>query len=308
VTAANRPRVGLVTIWYRAASAIERYVHELRAMPHANVRPVFVINSLRVDDVLRLRTLVPEAVILEPGANIGPAAGWNLAIRHLLAEGMDVIGMWNVDTHFDPNCVPRLLELLESSPDIGACQPLVCDFGTPARVQMFGGSFDLASGRTHHECAGANVGDELPAQRDADYLDGGCMFVRADVLRSVGGFDERLFMYAEDCDLCVRIRRAGYRTVAVRDARVWHEHREDRTHLAPPHEVFYRTRNRFFLVRKYASGRAWQRLAARALLWDVPRNAVFYARRGRLDLVRAHAAGVLSGIAGRSGKQGWVGD
>ena len=301
-------RVGLVTLWYRAAATIDRFVDELHALRYSAVRPVFVINSLAAADVERLRDRVPEALVLEPGANLGTAAGWNLAIRHLLDEGVDVVGTWNVDTRFDRDCVTKLVDLLEGSPEIGACQPLVCDFDTPRRVQMFGGSLDLSTGRARHDFSGADVCDALPALRDAEYLDGGCMFLRAEVLRSVGGFDERFYMYAEDCDLSVRVRRAGYRTVALRDARVWHERREDRTHLPPPHEVFYRTRNRYFLLRKYASRRALRLESARGLLWDMPRSALFYVRRGRFDLAQAHTSGLLNGVAGRFGKHGWVND
>ena len=38
-----------------------------------------------------------------------------------------------------------------------------------------------------------------------------CMLVRRDLFLSLGGFDERFFMYCEDMDLCKRIQEAGYR-------------------------------------------------------------------------------------------------
>lgn len=41
-------------------------------------------------------------------------------------------------------------------------------------------------------------------------LSGSFMFFRTAVLRDLGGFDERFFMYGEDIDLCVRVKQAGW--------------------------------------------------------------------------------------------------
>jgi GT2 family glycosyltransferase len=299
-------RVGLITIWFRTGAEIDRFVRELHAQTFHNLLPTFVVHSLMATEIERLRVAAPEALILEPGDNLGPAAGWNLAIGRLLEKGPDFIGICNVDTHLDPSCIDRLLEVLEASPEIGACQPILRGFDQPERVQMFGGSLDVSTGLATHDYKGARYTAALPPVHDADYLDGGSMLVRADVFRQVGRFDERLFMYAEDCDLSLRIRRAGYRTVAVRDALAWHEHAEGRGHLPPRHEVFYRTRNRFFLVRKYASQQAWRRAATRAITLDLPLGTLFYVRRRRPDLAKAHVAGVVAGVIGRFGRSGWV--
>ena len=300
------PPVGLITIWYQAGAAIDRFAAELAAQRYPDLRAVFVIHSLRSDEVAHLRAAVPHAVILEPGANLGPAAGWNLAIRTLLQDEVRYIGMLNVDTHLDERCIERLVFAMQATPSIGACQPLLCDSADPQRVQMFGGSLNLETGNASHDFRGAYFSRSLPATRDAGYLDGGSMLVRASVFRAVHGFDEGLFMYAEDCDLSVRIQRAGYRTVAVRNARAWHDHSDSGGRLPPAYEVFYRTRNRFLLVRRYADTRAWLSLIARALVWELPRVNFFYLRRGRADLARAHSAGIVHGVLGHVGKQGWV--
>ena len=42
------------------------------------------------------------------------------------------------------------------------------------------------------------------------YIEGADMIVRRDVFAQIGGFDEKIFMYGEETDLCLRIREAGY--------------------------------------------------------------------------------------------------
>lgn len=71
-----------------------------------------------------------------------------------------------------------------------------------------------------------------------EWVAGMFMLFRSEVFRQLGGFDERYFLYYEDVDLCLRLRRLGYdallepRAVALHDARrashrdlrhfVWH--------------------------------------------------------------------------------------
>ena len=99
---------------------------------------------------------MPDAVTLEPGRNIGPAAAWNLGIERLLDEDVEAVGIWNVDAHLDPDGVSRLVEVLETYPDIGAAQPILLDFDRPTRVQMYGGTLDLRLGLAKHDFKGAD--------------------------------------------------------------------------------------------------------------------------------------------------------
>ncbi len=58
---------------------------------------------------------------------------------------------------------------------------------------------------------------------DVSSLTGACLLLRRDAFEKVGGFDERFFLYAEDVDLCRRLRRAGFRLRYVAEAVVEHD-------------------------------------------------------------------------------------
>ena len=131
------------------------------------------------------------------------------------------------------------------------------------------------------------------------------MLVRAKVLRQIGGFDEKLFMYAEDCDLSLRIRQAGYRTVAVRDAWAWHHHQENHGMMPRPFQLFYETRNRFYVIDKYGGRVDWWAHVARSLL-STPRRLAYFIRRRKFVLGLAYLQGMVYGFCARMGKQGWV--
>src|SRR5208283_6223004 len=58
--------------------------------------------------------------------------------------------------------------------------------------------------------------------REVFAVPGGCMLVRADLFRALGGFDPDIDLFGEDVDLCWRAQVAGARVVVAPSARVRH--------------------------------------------------------------------------------------
>lgn len=64
-----------------------------------------------------------------------------------------------------------------------------------------------------------NYGEGL---KYVDYLLGAAMFVRTDIFKQVGGFDEDFFLYFEETELAYRFKKAGYRCVLIPQAKIMH--------------------------------------------------------------------------------------
>jgi hypothetical protein len=71
--------------------------------------------------------------------------------------------------------------------------------------------------------AAAAVRRRMSVSRPVRSLSGACMVLRRRAFARVGGFDERFFLYAEDVDLCLRLRRQGGLLVYVAEALVEHD-------------------------------------------------------------------------------------
>ena len=77
----------------------------------------------------------------------------------------------------------------------------------------------------------ADIPDDT--MQDVDWLVGACLLVRRAAIAQVGLLDERFFMYSEETDWCLRMRRAGWRVVYLPAARVTHhEARSSEQNLA----------------------------------------------------------------------------
>lgn len=113
---------------------------------------------------------------------------------------------------------------------------------------------------------------------DIFHASGGCMCVRADRFRQLGGFDERFSpFYFEDADLCWRARKRGWRVLHEPDAVLLHESHAtiDTLYSALESDIVY-WKNYFLFV--------WKNITDESLFNDhadnLPENLFYYARHG----------------------------
>lgn len=165
-------------------------------------------------------------------ANIGFGAAHNLAIRESLKQSTYHLVV-NPDVRFTPEVLPTLYDFMEANPDVGLVMPrvlypdnqeqLLCKrLPDPLDliVRRFGGSWGqkLFQQRIdRYMLRDVNLG----VPRAVPCLSGCFMFLRTEVLREIGLFDERFFMYMEDVDLCRRIGKVA-RTMFFPEVAIYH--------------------------------------------------------------------------------------
>jgi GT2 family glycosyltransferase len=164
---------------------------------------------------------------IENGSNAGFAAANNQAIAS--SAGRYVL-LLNSDTVALPGSIERLARFAEAHPAAGMVGAMLLN-----PDGSFQGSFaDFPS--LHSELLSASgLGRRLfgrwypnhgPAQAQAarrvDYIQGACMLARRMAIAQVGLLDEDYFMYNEEPDWCLRMRRAGWETWYTPDAQIIH--------------------------------------------------------------------------------------
>ena len=153
--------------------------------------------------------------VLEAERNLGYAGGMNLGIEQMRQRGgVDLLLLMTHDARLRPGALDTLLEAARNSAGFGILGPALILTGTDIPFS-YGGLTGAEGGNAHVK--------ELPEASDGvfrcDWVDGGTMLVRSEVLDRVGGFDERFWGYCEEADLCLRARRAGYAVGVVLAAR-----------------------------------------------------------------------------------------
>lgn len=140
----------------------------------------------------------------------------------------------NPDIHFTSDIFSPMIRFMESHPDIGICCPKFLNpDGTlqplnrrlPTVLDLFlrrllPKSLEPVFQRRLEAYDMRDVGYDHAC--DVPFVSGALMFCRTRVLKQVGGFDPRFFLYFEDADLTRRVNLKGYRTVFFPEAAVTH--------------------------------------------------------------------------------------
>jgi GT2 family glycosyltransferase len=178
---------------------------------------VLVDNASSDGTVRAVRDDHPWVRVIASAANLGFAAGNNLAARH--ARGRHLM-LLNPDALPAPGTLRRGIELMENQPRCGlgggelrgpdgSRQPSARMFPT-LRDEFFtltGLAARYPRSRLFARLDRRWADPDQPAQ--VDWIPGAFVFIRASVWRWLGGFDERFFMYYEEVDLCRRLRAVG---------------------------------------------------------------------------------------------------
>ena len=163
--------------------------------------------------------------------NIGFGAAHNIAMRQVFDNSFYHLVL-NPDIFFEPGTLEKLFRFAERDKEIGLVVPkVVYPNGDIQFVcKLLPTPFDLIIRRflPNYLVKKRKASFELQQSGydklfEAPYMHGCFMFLRTEVLKKVGFFDERFFMYPEDIDLTRRIHQ-HYKTVFFPDAKVVHVH------------------------------------------------------------------------------------
>jgi GT2 family glycosyltransferase len=185
---------------------------------------VLVVDNASSDgSVEAIRSRFPRVELLVMPENLRFAGGNNAGMRHALDAGAAFVLLLNNDTVVDPGFVEPLVARLEGDAGAGMAAPKILYHAAPDRLWFAGGEISLWSGTMRHTGIRETDHGQYDAVRDIDYATGCCILVRAGVVRNVGMLDESFFIYGEDADWSMRVRRAGYRIMYEPASRIWHK-------------------------------------------------------------------------------------
>jgi GT2 family glycosyltransferase len=189
---------------------------------------VVVDNGSHDGTVEAVRSRWPAVRVIEAGENLGFARANNVGIRSTPSE---FVLLLNPDTVIPPAAIPTLVRALAVHPEAAAAGPRLIDgdgfpelsFGWTMgpfgelRQKILGGLY-----RRRVQRVVRMVDRWARTGGPREWVSGACLLVRRADLDAVGLLDERYFMYAEDVDLCVSLRKRGREILFVPQAEVVH--------------------------------------------------------------------------------------
>jgi N-acetylglucosaminyl-diphospho-decaprenol L-rhamnosyltransferase len=258
----SRPAVGVVTVSFGSGDTLPRLLESLDRAIVGGPDAVVVVDNRPttahdVEQVAQNARAVYLALPENPGygaaANRGAAALPHEIEWVLIANPDLVLGVGSIDALLDTGLSDERIAAV--GPATYSVDGLLYPSARPIP--------SLRQGIGHALLANIWIGNpwssryravlELDRSSDVGWLSGSCLLVRREAFRSVGGFDERYFMYFEDVDLGYRLGKNGYRNVFEPTASAVHAGghstggSETRRMIEAHHESARR-----FLARKYS--------------------------------------------------------
>jgi GT2 family glycosyltransferase len=165
-----------------------------------------------VDDEARSVARRHEARYLTPGRNVGFSAAVNIGLRE---RGQRDALLLNPDARVTPETLVALGRALRSDPTLAAVAPRVRgDDGVAQQVE-----WPVPSPREEWVKA-FRLQRLVPPART--FLIGAVLLLRHEAIEDIGLFDERFFLYAEECDWQLRAQQRGWQVRVVKEAVAGH--------------------------------------------------------------------------------------
>lgn len=201
------------------------------------IQPVVVDNGSHDDikDAL-MKEFGQRVVFIDAGANVGFGKGNNLALRQFDAKYYFIANPDLVFLENQPRATERFYQFMEENPKIGIVAPrlMLLDGQIQPSCMRFPNFFDQPIYRLnlHKKYDWARKRVEYLHMKDfdhtktqpIDWATGAALFVRGSMLKEVGLFDERYFMYFEDTDLCRKFWSRGWPVYYKGDIIIQHGH------------------------------------------------------------------------------------
>lgn len=227
------PPVVAVMVVHEPGDWFDRALDGLAQQDYPNLKRLFLVAGGPGDVPDRIRARVPSAFVRATTA----AEGFGRAANEVmtLVEGENGFFCFlHDDVALDPSAIRLLVEEMFRS-NAGIVGPKLVSWDDPNVLQHVGFAVDRFGEIDPLVEPGELDQEQHDAVRDVFALPSACMLVRADLFRTLGGFDETIDFHGDDLDLCWRAHLGAARVIVVPSARARHrealvERRPDLAH------------------------------------------------------------------------------
>jgi len=266
---------------------------------------VYVVDNTSSEDFEEdLIKKYPEVKLVASLENKGFAGGNNLGLKEALADKNDIFVLLNNDTLVKKDFYKKILSSPITKKDVGIVGGLIYfapgfefkkkykkeDIGKV--IWYGGGQIDWDNVYVSHRAVDQVEKGQFKKVEENDFVTGCLLITKKEVLKKVGLLNEKMFLYLEDADFNLRVKRAGYKIIFDPRIKIWHKVAQS-SGIGSPLNDYFLTRNRLLFGFKYARPRVKLALLREAF-------------RKKKDGTKAQKAAVKDFLSFNFGKGSWL--
>ena len=226
------PEISVLIVNYKTPELVADCVRSLRRhVQRISFEIIIVDNESSTSSMQLLQEYCPQTTIIANRENSGFGRGNNIGFHHARGRFLFLI---NSDAVLVGDCLTDMADFLKGHPEAamvgpqvflpdGSRQPKICG-NTPTLRRLWNDALLLSS--LFPRCRffqGIHRDHIVHAITEVGWISGVCMLIRREFFERTGGFNPDFFLYAEDIDLCLRIRRDGGVIYHMRTACIVHQ-------------------------------------------------------------------------------------
>lgn len=247
------PQVSIIILNWNGKNDTVECLNSLKKIDYPNYEITIVDNGSTDGSQKEIRRKFPHVRLIENSENLGFAEGNNIGIKHALEESTDYILLLNNDTVVDKRFLNELIDVAQKDERIGIVGPKIYFHEEPNKIWFAGGMIDLKKGSVDHIGWGESDQGQYDEKKEVDYITACCSLVKRGMIEKGGMFDPKFFIYYEDTDLNLRVKKTGYKIVYVPSSKIWHKVSASMGGDTSPEKLYLKTRNLILFVRKNAN-------------------------------------------------------
>ena len=214
--------LSVIIVNWNTKDFLKNCINSIKENTKKIIYEIIVIDNFSSDGSPRVvEADFPDVTLIKNQENFGFGHANNQG--YAMAKGKYILFL-NSDMIVQKNCLKKMFDFMEKNPAIGASS---CKLTHPdgslqhscREFPSFKTIFLMQIGVRFFFPKMKIFRDYLMLDwdhsdiREIDQIMGSFMFIRGMVIKEVGGFDERFWMYFEEVDLCLRIKAAGWKIV-----------------------------------------------------------------------------------------------
>jgi len=254
-------KVSIVIVNHNTPVLTERCVHSLKRNLAQITYEVIIVNNGGQNYSLR-RSTHGKFRVYNLDHNPGFGASNNFGARH--ARG-DILWFLNSDAMIIDDSIKQTFNFLKINRRVGIVSPMLYLDTAGRKLQKDFSARRQTLGTLLLRQARPILNLQHGEFAQSDVVAGASMVLRRAVFDALGGFDEKIFMYLEDDDLCYRAQKAGYRVGVYTKARAVHLQGQSIKSNKRRKRLYYQSQN-YFWRKHYGVAMMW---LMRALRWPL---------------------------------------
>jgi len=263
--------------------------------PEEDCEIIVADNGSTDGSIQMLADQFPGCRIIELDQNYGFAGGYNKALEQVDAE---IYCLLNSDVRVSAHWIEPVFDLFNSDEKIAAIQPKILSDRDWSRFEHAGAAGGFVDQFGYPFCRG-RIMDVIEYDRgqynyptDIFWASGACLFIRSEVFKKAGGFDDDYFAHMEEIDLCWRLKNQGYRITFCPHSKVYHWGGATLEYNNPK-KLFLNFRNSLWTLYKNYTGKNLTGIMFQRMMIDsfaIVKFAASLDFRNMSAIVSAHAA------------------